>query len=331
MSRTTTVIGGGAWGTALAVHLAHNGHDVRLWLRESDLVESIREQRENRLFLPGIAIPDNVSPHGDTASALKGADLVLFVVPSPYARSLYREISGSLPPDAPVVVATKGIEERTLALPLDVAREEIGNDRPVAMLSGPSFAHELAIGRPTVVAISSETEQTARQVQRALSCSPLRLYTNLDPVGVQLSGALKNVMAIAAGMAASLAMGSNTMAALITRSLAEMSRLGIHLGGQASTFSGLSGLGDLVLTCTGSLSRNRSVGERLGRGERLEEILNSSPSVPEGVQTTRSVRELALRHGVEMPIVEEVYRILYGDGSPREAIDRLMRRPLTSE
>jgi len=255
----------------------------------------------------------------------------VFVVPSAFARPLYREIYGSLPPGAPVVVATKGIEEQTLALPLDVARDELGNERPVAILSGPSFAQELAIGRPTVVAISSEREETARQVQRVLSSSTLRLYTNLDPVGVQLSGALKNVMAIAAGMADSLAMGSNTMAALITRSLAEMSRLGIHLGGQASTFGGLAGLGDLVLTCTGTLSRNRSVGERLGKGERLEEILNSSPSVPEGVQTTRSVRELAERHGVEMPIVEEVYRILYGDGSPREAIDRLMRRPLTSE
>jgi glycerol-3-phosphate dehydrogenase (NAD(P)+) len=331
MDKTTAIIGGGAWGTALAVHLAQTGHRVGLWLRERELVAQINEQRENAVYLPGVPIPDRVTAHEEPAAALRGSNIVLLVVPSAFARSLYRTIAPSIPSGVPLVVATKGIEEETLALPLDVVREEIGAGHPLAALSGPSFAQELAAGRPTVVAISSGLERTARELQREISSPTLRLYTNSDPTGVQLSGALKNVMAIAAGVADSLGMGSNTMAALITRGLVEMSRLGSRLGGRASTFSGLSGLGDLVLTCTGGLSRNRSVGQRLGRGERLEAILASSPSVPEGVHTTSSARELARSNGVEMPIVEEVHRILREEGSAREAIDRLMRRPLTSE
>jgi glycerol-3-phosphate dehydrogenase (NAD(P)+) len=331
MGRNTTIIGGGAWGTALAVHLAHNGHRIDLWLRERELVARINEERRNPIYLPGIPIPEGVTAHANAADALQGSALVLLVVPSAFARALYREIAADIPAGVPLVVAAKGIEERTLALPLTVVREEIGDSRPVAALCGPSFAQELAIGRPTVVAVSSECEDTARLLQRALSSSTLRLYTNTDPTGVQLSGALKNVMAIAAGVADSLGMGSNTMAALITRGLVEMSRLGTRLGGRASTFSGLAGLGDLVLTCTGGLSRNRGVGQRLGRGERLEDILASSPSVPEGVHTTRSARELARLNEVEMPIVEEVHRILRDEGSARDAIARLMRRPLTSE
>jgi glycerol-3-phosphate dehydrogenase (NAD(P)+) len=304
---------------------------VRLWLRERELAERIRETRENALFLPGVAIPAGVSAHVETADALRAAELVLFVVPSAYARALYREIAPSLPAGAPVVVATKGIEENSLALPLEVAREEVGKERPLAILSGPSFAQELVAGRPTVVAISSEDEQEARRLQETLSSATLRLYTNTDPTGVQLSAALKNVMAIAAGVADSLGMGSNTMAALITRALAEMSRLGEALGGRPATFSGLAGLGDLVLTCTGRLSRNRGVGQRLGSGEKLDDILSSTPAVPEGVHTTHSAKALAVSQGIEMPIVSEVYRILFDGGSPREAIGRLMRRPLTSE
>jgi glycerol-3-phosphate dehydrogenase (NAD(P)+) len=331
MNRKIAVIGGGAWGTALAIHFAQIGHRVDLWLREAELVERMRERRDNPVYLPGIAIPGGVVPHSDIGQALEGSELVLFVVPSAHARSVYREIAPSMRRELPIVVATKGIEERSLAFPLDVARDELGGELQAAVLSGPSFAPELASGRPTVVAVSSENEDLARQVQRILSSPSLRLYTNSDPTGVQVSGALKNVMALAAGMADSLEMGSNTMAALITRSLAEISRLGGALGGRPSTFSGLAGLGDLVLTCTGYLSRNRTVGQRLGRGEMLQEILRSSPAVPEGVHTTRAARELARREGVEMPIVDEVYRILFENGSPRESIDQLMRRPLTSE
>lgn len=325
------IVGGGAWGTALAVHLAAAGKAVRLWVRERELLESIAEHRENPDFLPGIRIPEGVTPFGRLSEISKAGGPVLFVVPSAFARPVYREMSGSLAADATVVVATKGIEEDSLALPLQVAAEELGDERALAVLSGPSFAQDLARGRPTVVAIASEGLEIARSVQESLSSSSLRLYTNTDPLGVQLSGALKNVMAIAAGVADSLAMGTNTMAALITRGLAEMSRLGTKLGGRSSTFSGLAGLGDLVLTCTGALSRNRTVGQRLGRGERLQDILASTNAVAEGVHTTRSAARLAARAGVEMPIIEEVERILFKGGSPREAIDRLMRRPLTSE
>jgi glycerol-3-phosphate dehydrogenase (NAD(P)+) len=289
------------------------------------------EHRDNPLFLPGVRIPNGVTPFNDLPELSAARGSVLFVVPSAFAREVYREMAPSLPPQAAVVVATKGIEEGSLALPLQVAGEELGEGRALAVLSGPSFAQDLAGGRPTVVAIASERIETARAVQEALSSASLRLYTNADPLGVQLSGALKNVMAIAAGVADSLGMGSNTMAALITRGLAEITRLGTKLGGLPTTFSGLAGLGDLVLTCTGALSRNRNVGQRLGRGERLQDILASTKAVAEGVHTTRSAARMAAGAGVEMPIVEEVERILFEDGSPREAIDRLMSRPLTSE
>jgi glycerol-3-phosphate dehydrogenase (NAD(P)+) len=329
--RGICIVGGGAWGTALAVHLARAGKPVRLWIRENELVERMAEHRDNPVFLPGVSIPEAVLPFNRLSELSAGDGPVLFVVPSAYARAVYRELSESLAPEAKVVVATKGIEEGSLALPLQVAGEELGEDRPLAVLSGPSFAQDLARGRPTVVAIASDGIEVARELQEVLSSSSLRLYTNSDPLGVQLSGALKNVMAIAAGVADSLGMGSNTMAALITRGLAEMSRLGTKLGGRASTFSGLAGLGDLVLTCTGALSRNRQVGQRLGRGESLQDILGSTKAVAEGVHTTRSAAEMAARAGVEMPIVEEVERILFEGGSPRRAIDRLMSRPLTAE
>ncbi len=329
--RGICVVGAGAWGTALAVHLARAGRPVRLWVRETELFERMAEHRDNPVFLPGVAIPEKVTPFNRLSELSAADDHVLFVVPSAFARSVYREMSGSLAPEAKVVVATKGIEEGSMALPLKVAAEELGEDRELAVLSGPSFALDLARGRPTVVAIASDRIGIARELQEILSSRSLRLYTNSDPLGVQLSGALKNVMAIAAGVADSLGMGSNTMAALITRGLAEMSRLGTTLGGRASTFSGLAGLGDLVLTCTGALSRNRQVGQRLGRGESLQDILASTRAVAEGVHTTRSAAKMAANAGVEMPIVEEVERILFEGGAPREAIDRLMSRPLTSE
>jgi glycerol-3-phosphate dehydrogenase (NAD(P)+) len=300
-------------------------------VREIELCERIAEHRDNPVFLPGIPIPETVEPFNRLSQISMDDGHVLFVVPSTYARAVCKEMSGSIAPGAKVVVATKGIEEGSLALPLKVAAEELGEDRTLAILSGPSFAQDLARGRPTVVAIASDRIEVARELQQTLSSSTLRLYTNSDPLGVQLSGALKNVMAIAAGVADSLGMGANTIAALITRGLAEMSRLGAKLGGRPSTFSGLAGLGDLVLTCTGALSRNRQVGQRLGRGESLQDILRSTKAVAEGVHTTRSAREIASREGVEMPIVEEVERILFNGGSPREAIDRLMSRPLTSE
>jgi glycerol-3-phosphate dehydrogenase (NAD(P)+) len=325
------VVGGGAWGTALAAHLGRAGKPVRLWMREPELVLRMIERRDNPAYLPGVNVPETVSPSTDLARVVDGAGLMVSVVPSPFARSVYRDLAPHLEPGVPVVVAIKGIEEGSLALPLDVASAELGADRPLAVLSGPSFAAEVAQGHPTAVVVAAADARLAQDLQHVLSSKLLRIYTNEDPLGVQLSGALKNVMAIAVGIADSLDMGTNARAALITRGLAEMSRLVAALGGNPRTTSGLAGLGDLVLTCTGELSRNRQVGRRLGRGERLEDVLAGSRAVAEGVRTTRSARDLARRAGVEMPIVEEVHRILYEDGRPETGLQRLLDRPLTSE
>jgi glycerol-3-phosphate dehydrogenase (NAD(P)+) len=325
------VIGAGAWGSALALHLGRAGQPVRLWMHEAELVERFRERRDNPLFLPGYHFPESVSADSSLKSVLNGADLILGSVPSPYARAVYRRMAPYLADGVPFITATKGIEEESLALPLDAAREELGSDRPVAVLSGPSFARELAEGLPTVVALASTDDELAREAQHRLAHGNFRLYRNDDPTGVQVAAALKNVMAIAAGVADSLHMGSNGQAALITRGLAEMARLGTKLGGRLETFSGLAGLGDLVLTCSGRLSRNRQVGQRLGRGERLADILSSTPSVPEGVRTTASAHALAAREEVEMPIVGEVHRVLYEDGDAEAALTRLMTRPLRAE
>jgi len=330
-NESIAVIGGGAWGTALAVHLGRRGRPVRLWIREGDLVERMRRKRDNPAFLPGVQIPAAVEPQASIAGAIEGAALLVFAVPSQFARAVHEEIAQSLTPGTPLVIASKGIEETSLALPIEVASQVLGVESRLGVVSGPSFAAELAQGRPTAVVVASSDDELAIEAQRALAGGPLRVYTNDDPVGVQVAGALKNVIAIAAGVVDSLEAGNNTLAALITRGLAELSRLGARLGGRGPTFSGLAGLGDLVLTCTGQLSRNRRVGQRLGLGERLKDVVSGSRSVAEGIVTTRSARSLALRHGVEMPIVEEVHRMLYEDGAPREAIERLMGRPLTTE
>lgn len=330
-STQIAVIGSGAWGTALAAYLGHRDHEVRQWVREPELVTSIGERRENDLFLPGVEIPATVRPTTEIEHAASGVKLVVAAVPSPFARSVYRRIAPHLEPDVPVLVLTKGIEEETLALPLAVAAEELGADRPLAVLSGPSFAPEFAAGGPTAVVVAAAVPELSARLQQMLSSRDLRLYTNRDPVGVQLAGALKNVVAISAGMADGLGMGLNARAALITRGLAEMRRLGCRLGGEAATFAGLAGLGDLVLTCTGDLSRNRRVGRALARGETLQQIVERTRSVAEGVRTSRSARNLARRAGVEMPIVEEVHRILYEGSSMQESLERLLRRPLTAE
>lgn len=325
------VIGGGAWGSALAVHLGRAGRPVRLWIHDPALVTRMRERRDNPAHLPGIRVPDAVCPVERIEEALEDCCVALVVVPSQFSRAAYRAMRPALAAGVPLVVGTKGIEEQTLALPLDVAREELGGAQPLAVLSGPSFALEVAQGRPTAVVIASSDPGLAVRLQDLLASRTLRIYTNADPLGVQLAGCLKNVMAIAVGLADSLGLGSNAVAGLITRGLAEMSRLVLALGGNATTTSGLAGLGDLVLTCTGDQSRNRRVGQRLGRGERLEDILAGNRSIAEGVRGARSVRELGRRAGVAMPIVEEVCRILYEDGSPSEGLERLLDRPLTSE
>ena len=325
------IIGGGAWGTALAAHLAAPGRPVRLWVLEDELVEWIHSRRENPLYLPGVHLPESMHATSDLGEALDGAELVLSVVPTQYSRRILEQARPVLPAGCPIVLANKGIEQDTFKLPLEIAEETLGPQANLAVLSGPSFAGEVARGRPAALVAAARNEDLARSIQETVSSPRLRVYRNTDPAGVQVAGALKNVIAIAAGAADGLELGLNTQAAVITRGLAEMTRLGTALGGRMETFSGLAGLGDLVLTCTGPSSRNRAVGRELGKGRRLADILAGTRAVAEGVATARSARQLAERERVEAPIVEEVCRILFEDGSPLEALERLMARPLTAE
>lgn len=324
------VVGAGAWGTALADLLARNGHDVRIWAYEWDVVEAINRSHENRRFLKGHKLDARLTATADLAEALAGTELVTLATPSHVLRTIVRGAKASFPDHVPVVVASKGIEADSLALMTDVASAELPHSTVVA-ISGPSFAVEVASGQPTAVVVASSDADAARFAQQTFSSTVFRTYTHGDVIGVEIGGALKNVMAVATGIAEGLGLGFNARAALITRGLAEMTRLGTRLGAKAATLSGLAGLGDLVLTCTGSLSRNRSVGVEVGRGVALDEILAGRETVAEGVVTTRSARALAAREGVEMPIVDAVYRVLFEGQPPRDGIESLMSRELRSE
>ncbi len=324
------VIGAGAWGTALADLLATNGHEVRLWAFEADVAESITRRHENVRFLPGVALAKSVQATTSHTYALEGAELVLYVVPSPHLRMIAHTGADVISPNATLAVATKGIERDTLALMTDVVKCEVPG-RPVVAVSGPSFAAEVAARHPTAVVAASESAEAATMVQRALSGSAFRVYTHEDVIGVELAGALKNVMAVATGIVEGVGLGFNSRAALITRGLAEMTRLGVRLGAQQATFAGLAGVGDLVLTCTGSLSRNRALGVEVGRGATLEQALAGKETVAEGVFTTESAVQLAARERVEMPIAELVHRILFDGYSAREAVGELMARDLRRE
>jgi glycerol-3-phosphate dehydrogenase (NAD(P)+) len=324
------VVGAGAWGTALADLLTRNGHDVQLWAYEPDVVESVNTKHENVRFLGGHALSAGLHATGDIKRAVEGAELVTLATPSHVLRSILRSAAKSLVSTAPIVVASKGIEKGTLALMTEVAEQEIPGATVVA-LSGPSFAKEVVTCQPTAVVVASTGDEAAEIAQRAFSSPYFRAYTHTDVTGVELGGALKNVMAVATGIAEGLGLGFNARAALVTRGLAEMTRLGLALGAEQSTFAGLAGLGDLVLTCTGSLSRNRAVGVEVGKGRTLEEVLKDKETVAEGVVTAQSARELAAREGVEMPIVDTVNRVLFEGQSARSAIAALMSRELRAE
>ena len=324
------VIGAGAWGTALANVLATNGHDVALWAREPDVVDTVNRTRENRRFLPGACVGERVRATGAMREALGGAEIVVYVAPSHGLRDVASSGVPDVGSDAVLVVASKGIERETLAIMSDVVADAVPG-HPVVALSGPSFAAEVANGQPTAVVAASRDRAAATRVQRALSSEVFRVYTHDDVVGVELGGALKNVMAVATGIAEGLGLGFNSRAALITRGLAEMTRLGVALGASSATFAGLAGLGDLVLTCTGALSRNRALGMELGKGRTLEEALEGKDSVAEGVINTVSARALAERERVDMPIVHAVHRILFESQPPRLAIAELMTRELRAE
>jgi glycerol-3-phosphate dehydrogenase (NAD(P)+) len=329
------IIGGGSWGTALAIVLARSPrpHRIALWVHEADICESLRSRRVNEVFLPGFMVPREVEVTGDLAAALQQANVVLSVMPSAYARALYTEMLPHLEPQVAFVSATKGLEHSSHERTTEVIAQVLGQRFPprVAALSGPTFAREVARGDPTAVVIASADRELAARVQEEFSGPTFRLYTNDDVVGVELGGAVKNVIAIAAGVCEGLGFGYNTAAALITRGLAEMTRLACALGARAETLAGLAGMGDLVLTCTGALSRNRTVGVKLGKGRKLDDIIGSMRMVAEGVGTTRATIELARKRRVEMPITEQMHAVLYEGRRPRDAIRELMERRLKHE
>jgi glycerol-3-phosphate dehydrogenase (NAD(P)+) len=331
------VIGGGAWGTGIAIVLGRKGtHRVRLWAHEADVCECITHQRVNEKFLPGRRIPDSVTASTDLAATLRGAHIVVSVMPSQHCRALFERMRPLIQPQTLIVSATKGLEEGSLKRMTEVITEVLKRDNgtspAVGALSGPSFAQEVARGDPTAITIASSDATLPRTVQQEFSDPSFRVYTNNDVIGVELGGALKNIVAIAAGICDGLGLGHNSVAALITRGLAEMTRLVVACGGRTETMAGLAGLGDLVLSCTGGLSRNRSVGVELGRGRTLPEIIAGMHGmVAEGVFTTSAAVGLAHARNVEMPITEQMHAILHQGKSPREATQVLMSRTGKSE
>jgi len=326
------VIGGGSWGTVLAGLLAAKGFSVHLWVFEPEVAEQINTHRENRVFLPGITLSPNLTAFNDLASAIAGKDLLLVVVPSHVIRETSAGMAGRLGARTMVVSASKGIENKTHLTMTGVLKETLGlGDDRVAVLSGPSFAVEVARKLPTVVTVASRSQALAQMVQQVFATPYFRVYTSQDTIGVELGGSVKNVIAIAAGIIDGLGLGLNTRAALITRGMTEIRRLGKRLGADPRTFTGLAGYGDLILTCTGDLSRNHTLGRQIAAGRKLSDILGEMRMVAEGVRTARSVYNLSNRLGVEMPICHQTYRILYEDLPPREALYQLMTRDLKSE
>ncbi len=333
MAETIGVIGAGAWGTALSLLLADKGHNVTLWMYEKNLAEETARTRENRVYLPGFPLPHSITVTSSLESAVLEKLFIFSVVPSHTVREVTRQYVPYISPDAVIVSASKGIELDTLKPLSEVFKDilpEAFHDR-LCFLSGPSFAKEVARKMPTAIALASTDADIAKKAQEILSNAYFRVYTNQDVIGVELAGALKNVVAIAAGVLDGMGFGYNTMAALLTRGLAEMARLGVAMGGSPATFSGLAGMGDLVLTCTGGLSRNRTLGSRLGKGEKPDEIMKDSKTVAEGVRTAKAARDLAQKYGIDMPIVDEVYKLLYEGKDPKQALKDLMSRDLKGE
>jgi glycerol-3-phosphate dehydrogenase (NAD(P)+) len=324
------VIGDGAWGTALAMILSSNGHDVRLWGPFPEYTETMRASRENSQFLPGVRLADDILLTSDAEQAAAGADLCILAVPTKYFRDVVGSFRGLITPHCDVVSVAKGLDQTSHQRMSRVAEELLGVS-PVSALSGPSHAEEVARNIPTAVTLASSEPNHAVRLQRLMARPCFRIYSSDDIVGVELGGALKNVIAIAVGMSDGLGFGDNTRAALITRGLAEMTRLGVALGARPATFSGLSGMGDLIVTCTSSLSRNRAVGERLGRGETIEQILANMKQAVEGVWNCASARALAHTLNVDVPVTEEVYAIVHEHKSPQDAVGSLLERSVRAE
>lgn len=330
MTGDLAILGAGSWGTALAIALAGRFQRVNLWAHHRERSAELANLRENRSYLPGFLLPPNVTVSPDLKTAVSGCPIVLCVIPSRFLRAVLLNASVHIEPSATLVSAAKGLENESLFRMSQVIRSTLEH-HPVAVLSGPTFAKEIAAGEPAAMVIASEDIAVAEHIQRAFATLSLRLYASSDVAGVEIGAALKNVIAIGAGLCRGLGLGSNSVAALVTRGLAEITRLAVAMGGQPRTLSGLAGLGDLVLTATGDLSRNRSVGLQLGQGRTLTEILARMAMIAEGVETCRAAYCLGLREQVEMPIVSKMYELLYQGKDPRQAIRELMERPLTTE
>ena len=327
------VVGAGSWGTAIADLLACKGFQISLWVFETEVKDQIEQVRKNTLFLPGHTLSANISPSNNLAAVVSDKDLIVIVVPSHVMRAITKKMNGYLSAGTVIVSASKGIEQKTHLTMSGVIREnlpEVTEDL-MAVISGPSFAKEVVQKMPTSITVACKNADTAAMVQFAFATDYFRVYTSDDVMGVELGGAVKNVIAIAAGILDGLGLGLNTRAALMTRGMTEVRRLGLHLGANPRTFTGLAGFGDLVLTCTGNLSRNYTVGIKLGRGQKLQEILEDMHMVAEGVKTAKSVYNFSRKLKVEMPICHEIYRILYEDLAPKEAVHRLMTRALKQE
>jgi glycerol-3-phosphate dehydrogenase (NAD(P)+) len=325
------IVGGGSWGTALAIVLAPRFEEVGLWVYETELAAQIAATRENAVYLPGLRLPDHVCPGTDLFHIVEGARIVVGAMPSQHARGIYSALGPYLGPSATLVSATKGLEKTSLLRMSEVILQTVPHPTPVAVLSGPTFAREVACGDPAAVVVASHDPAVARLVQEALSGPVFRLYTSGDLLGVEIGAALKNVVAIAAGVCRGLGLGNNTLAALITRGLAEITRLAVAMGAQARTLAGLAGLGDLVLTCGGDLSRNRMVGIELAKGRPLAEIVSSMKMVAEGVDTCAAALALGEKFNVELPIIRQMDAVLNASKNPSEALRELMERSLKSE
>lgn len=328
-----SVIGGGSWGSAFALHLGRLNIPTNLWIREKEVLQELIKYKENKTFLPGIIFPGKVNFYNDLEDSVRNTDIVFMAVPSKFCRDIYNRLAPVLSSEQIIVSLTKGIEDSSLKRMSEIMEEVFLPyfSPKIVALSGPSFAREVAESHPTAVVVASKNIRSAKEIQHSISNSYFRTYISNDIIGIEIAGALKNVMAIAAGILDGLEFGSNSIAALITRGIAELTRLGLKLGAKKETFSGLAGIGDLVLTCTGKLSRNRYVGYELGKGKKIDAILKSMKEVAEGVTTTISSKKIAAREKIEMPICEQVYQVLYQDKDPRSALQDLMSRKLKSE
>ena len=332
-TKRLTVMGAGSWGTALAIALSSRFDSIKLWAHDPGRACEMKTCRENRRYLPGFLLPANVSVCFEAAKALHSSDIVLAVVPSAHLRGVLESMRPHLSASTRIVSATKGMEEQTFFTMSQVIRDALRGacQAPVAVLSGPTFAKEIAAGEPAAVVIACDDLQIAEDIQQAFATSALRLYASSDVAGVELGAALKNVIAIGAGICSGLGLGSNSLAALVTRGLAEITRLAVTMGGNPRTLAGLAGLGDLLLTCTGELSRNRAVGVQLARGHRLRQVLAGMTMVAEGVATCRAAYRLGIERRVDLPIIDKMHEVLYEAKDPRQAIRELMDRPLTNE